>query len=537
VIFKHLIQQRSIDIPLLNEERMKVRWNLSTFEPLTFILSPMGRGICRGPISFLMLIMLFAFPLTAFSEDLGPVDEEGVKEVTELSMDEFTRLALQESLGARISRHNLGSNTFTRQTAYLQYKFPTASYNLTASRNDIEGSAQVNNSQTNTYDTSLTFTQPVYITGGRMNLTLDQNESRSSDLGQVSSAANKPQGTLSYTQPFFIFVQDPSKRAWRRTELGYENQIDAYEDSRLGVVFDARNLYQQVLLSLSQLGVEKKKLVSSQEVKRITQALVSAGRIAPIELNRAELRYLNDQRRLQNQRVSYWQILATAKDRVGISPDTVVVFTSTMVYTPFEPSLERLTEYAYVHLPSIRAARRSVELEQIAVQEAQEATRPKFNFNGTVGFDNQSNTVAGVIATSHDNQKIWSTALNMNWPFFDSHQTYYKVLAVKENLAIARLQLQQAERNTNVGIFNAYVDIKRTEEQIVGFEASRNQAIDNVRIVKARFRQGLDRLIDVFDAENASRDTDLEYLNLLFSFNQSIDTVSRSIGGDAKKVK
>lgn len=501
-------------------------------------------------------ILLTGLILTAgLARAQGRYEGTGVREITELSVDEYTRLALQESINAQISRHSLSGNTFNRQVSYLSLRFPALTANSTLSRSELKVSNRVlggtvsTDNQNDNYDTSLTYAQPVYLTGGAFQAVLDQNESRSVSEGSDPVFAGiKPQLNLTFTQPLFLFVQDPNKRTWRRTELSYENQLDQYETDRLNVVFDARTLYYQVLLNLAQLGVQKNKLRSSDEVQKITRALVNAGRVPPIELNRVTLRFHTDERTLQNSRVIYWQILNNAKDKVGVARDTVVIFSSTMTYVPFNASVEKLIEYAYIHQPSIRSARRNVELAEIGLRESQESTSPRFALSGSVGRAHLTGgnvtsgttvlglpvTTGGVIA---DWSQSWSAGANVTWPFFDSFKTHYAILANQENLIVARLQLQSAERNTQVSVANAYADVKRTEEQIIGFGLNRSQAMENVRIVKARYRQGLDRLVDVFDAESQARDIDLEYFVLLFSYSQAVDNLSRLVGGDVRKIK
>jgi len=495
-------------------------------------------------------MLLTGFSIRAWSEE-NVYESEATKEITELSIDEFTRLALQEALTARISRHNLSANTYGYRAAYLGSRFPTLAASVTLSRSETQGEETMIDSQTNLYDTSLTYTQPIYSLGGSLQAVLDQTETTNVSEGEDPFVSGrKPQMDVTYTQPLFLFVQDPNKRAWRRTELGYENQLDSYETDRLGVVFDARGLYDQVLLNLAQLGVQKKKLRSSEEVRKITEVMVKVGRVAPIELNRSEIRFHDDERALQNARVAYWQILNQAKDKVGISRDTVVVFTSTLTYVPFDVGLQQLIEYAYIHQPSIRSARRNMELTEIALRETEETTRPHFTLTGTGGMAEATGTPAIVQPTATvlglptttggtiaDYEKSWSAQIGISWPFFDSNRTKYSILAAKEALEIARLSLQSQERGTQISVSNAYVDIKRTEEQIIGYDVSRAQALENVKIVKARYRQGLDRLIDIFDAEDQARTIDLEYLNLLFTFTKSIDAISQLIGGDARKVR
>jgi len=503
----------------------------------------------RAPRSVIVLVFLAGFATRTLGQE-NVYETEGTKEVTELSVDEFTRLALQESLNARISRHSLSGNTFTYRSTYLSLRYPALTAAGDASRAETKGTPSGIDSQTNTYDTSLTYAQPLYTTGGNLQTVLGQSETKNvSEGSDPFISGRKPQVNVTYTQPLFLFVHDPNKRAWRRAELSYENQLDSYETDRLGAVFDARSLYDQVLLNLAQLGVQKKKLRSSEEVKKITQAMVNAGRVAPIELNRAQIRFNDDERSLQNARVTYWQILNQAKDKVGVARDTVVVFTSTLTYTSFDASLEKLIEYAYIHQPGIRSARRNMELTEIALREVQETVHPHLTLTGTgqlttaTGAPNlqTSTTALGLPTTTGgtiaDHESGWSAQVGFSWPFFDSHRTYFAVLAARESLEIARLQLQSQERNTQVQVSNAYVDIKRTEEQILGYDVNKTQSLENVRIVKARYRQGLDRLIDVFDAEDQARAIDLEYLNLLSTYIKSVDAVSQLIGGDARKVK
>ena len=84
---------------------------------------------------------------------------------------------------------------------------------------------------------------------------------------------------------------------------------------------------------------------------------------------------------------------------------------------------------------------------------------------------------------------------------------------------------------------NAYLDIKKAEKQILDFQSSREQARHNVDVVRLRFQNGLERLIDVFDAENDMRNLDNEYLNLLVRYNESKDTLSQLIGGDVESIR
>jgi outer membrane protein TolC len=88
------------------------------------------------------------------------------------------------------------------------------------------------------------------------------------------------------------------------------------------------------------------------------------------------------------------------------------------------------------------------------------------------------------------------------------------------------------ERDLIVSVKNAYLDIKRIEEQISEFEAQRKSAQSNVNAMRLQYRNGLTRLTDVFDAENQLRELELEYLGLLRDFNSAQDRIKTLIGSD-----
>ena len=102
---------------------------------------------------------------------------------------------------------------------------------------------------------------------------------------------------------------------------------------------------------------------------------------------------------------------------------------------------------------------------------------------------------------------------------------------------VADLNVMNLERTTRVDVQNAYMDVRRTEKQIQDFRLSRDQAKRNVEVLRLRFQNGLERIIDVFDAENEMRNLDNEYLNLLVQFNTSKDELSKLIGADVETIR
>lgn len=83
------------------------------------------------------------------------------------------------------------------------------------------------------------------------------------------------------------------------------------------------------------MDVEKETFKSAEAVLDTSRALVNAGRYAPVELNRAQLRYTREQRLISNAKTTLNQALNQLKQFVQLPPSTEVVLTTRLGFQRF----------------------------------------------------------------------------------------------------------------------------------------------------------------------------------------------------------
>jgi outer membrane protein len=235
-----------------------------------------------------------------------------------------------------------------------------------------------------------------------------------------------------------------------------------------------------------------------------------------------------DQRALENALVTRDQAVLRAKNYIFLPLEQDVEFTSKLAFKKFTPSLDKLISYALLHQPNLHILRRAQETAALDYQAALEPTRPTISVNG--GYNYAREPVDFFAQTNY--ARGWTWTLNANWLFFDSGVTRDQVRQTQIERTVADLNLADGERTTQLNIRNAYLDVIRTEKQIADFQTSRDQARRDVEVLRLRFQNGLDTLLDVFDAENSMRDLDNEFLGLLVQFNESKDSLSEQVGID-----
>lgn len=445
-----------------------------------------------------------------------------------ITIDQFVDLALKQSDDVRVARNNFENSVNSFKSAYRSSRLPQAdvSASLSKSKSDVDRSITRGENS----EGSLTVSQPFYPTGASLSGTVSESTSRSESLGLISRSDTKPRYSASLNQPIFLFQGNNNWRSWKRSRINYEIAEDNYRRNLQQIRNSARSQYYNILLRQEQLKVEEFKLESSERAHKITEALVNAGRYAGIELSRSEVRLNRDRRRLENAKTLLSTTINDAVNFVSLDHHGQYAFVSELVYKPLTIPLERLIEFSFLHRPDYKAAKSQLDLSEISLKETREADNPNLSATGSVS---RSDTDSGAnVSTS----KNWTGGLNLSWNIFDSRITKLNVMSAQNDLENQKISFQGLKRDIETDVTNAYLDVKRAETQLDDLKTSREQARKAVKVVQTRYKNGIDRLVDLFDSENELRDVELEYLDAIIAANLATENLELLIGGTLNQV-
>lgn len=446
-----------------------------------------------------------------------------------LSLDDFSKMAQNNSLRSQIAESNFSSSRWGWKATRRSLSWPTleasAEKNKTFDNDDQGTELDTRNEQGR-----LELSQP-FLTGTQLSMagTWFETEEQSDSLGLSTTtfSRNKPAFTATLTQPLFVFTGNESWRTKKTADLQWDNDQDSYRGEVLDIEFDAHTRYYNLLLQQETTAVERKKLESAKLVNDVTRALVRAGKLAEVEAVRADIRAKKDYRRIQNSESALEKALNEARDFLYLPHDSEIKLTSQLTYTPFRLSLEKLTASALQHNPDLRTSERSIHLREIDLKNTRETDNLQLSAVGTYERTrNRSDGIGPVDPYS------WTVGVDATWPIFDATQTRLKTQQAEVSLLNSKRSYENQSRDLKVDVENTYLEIKRVEEQISDFETQRTAAQRNVNAIRLQYRNGLTRLTDVFDAENELRDLELEYLNLLVNFNTARDRLKVLVGRD-----
>src|SRR5258706_470157 len=326
--------------------------------------------------------------------------------IPSLSIADYAAKAIDQGIQGRLTALGLESAGYTREIALRQ----TDSPNLTAAYSQNRG-------ETNTSGTKVISDTKGY------SLTLNQPTALGTKIQTVGTYgdSNKPGLNASITQPLYLFTWNAAMRTRQRANLNFSNARDLFDAEVLAIRAQARAFYYNVMLGEESIRVEERKTLSSRKLLDITQALVQAGKKAPVETMRARLRTQDDERQLQNATVNRDKSIAIAKNFIYFPLDQPLHFTSQLEFKPFPLTLNRLIDYALEHRPELKTLRRDQELALLAMQESKEPARPALSVNSTYGYSELGTAV------THS----WTLGGGATWLFFDSFVTSNNVRIAK----------------------------------------------------------------------------------------------------------
>lgn len=463
------------------------------------------------------------------STDTVALETAPANDIFYLTIESYADLALSRSLRSQIVRDTFNSTKWSWLASRRQLTWPqlNATANGTHSlSNDDLGTE----SKTDSRSASVSFSQPI-LSGTDLSLsgTWSASDIETDSLGALSDFRTRttPDISATVTQPLYLFVKNQRWRKWKTNNIQFDTSREFYRQDLLSIEFDARSIYHDLSLFAQTVKVEERHYGLAQSAYKATERLVRAKKASHVDLNRVDLFVRQAYRQIQNAQLTYDQALNEAKDFISMPGDQKVELRFSLDYSPFDVPLETLKKDALQFNPSLRAADNNIHLSEISLQSTKEGKRPRLDLTGTYNRTFDTSDPANEI-----NPYSWTAQVDLNWPLFDATQT--KLLTRQNNLVVqnSKRSYENQARQLQVSVENAYLDLKRIEDQIVDFEQQKRSAEKNALDVERAYRRGTARLNDIFDSLDELRKLNLEDLNLLVGFQRAKDRLKTLIGKD-----
>lgn len=99
--------------------------------------------------------------------------------------------------------------------------------------------------------------------------------------------------------------------------------------------------------------------------------------------------------------------------------------------------------------------------------------------------------------------RLGMVGINLTYPIENLYKNKYRMQEARENIDLAKLQIEENEENVRHNVYEAYKKFEETDQKVKIAEEAIKQAKENYRIVRTKYANKLSLITELIDADNA----------------------------------
>lgn len=308
---------------------------------------------------------------------------------------------------------------------------------------------------------------------------------------------------------------------------GYRYQSDMaelfIEGERQAVRFRVLEAYYDVLQRKNLLQVAESAVHMASEQLHLLNIQFNEGTVARSDVIQMQVQMADYQQNLLSAEGSLAVAETTLRSIVGLSEDTAIETSDAFTYEPYTKTLEECIDYGLKNRPDRAAADCRIKQAKAQKSVAKSANRPRVA--GVL-----SKTIAGDAPFSDDRSENWQIGAEISWNIFDNQVTAANVKAAEKATEKLVADKMDNERTIRLDIKKAYCGMKTAEEKMHTAKEAVEQAKKNNILAEVRYKEGVDILLKVMDAQEKLVRARTNYYTSLYEYNLNKAALERAMG-------
>ncbi|MFC3757207.1 TolC family protein [Chryseobacterium tructae] len=163
------------------------------------------------------------------------------------------------------------------------------------------------------------------------------------------------------------------------------------------------------------------------------------------------------------------------------------------------PYIEELTETALNKNESVGITHKNLSLKELDQKLTKANYLPKVTAGGEY-FLKYPNMM--FFPPEPYAYRLGMIGLNLTYPIENLYKNKYKMQEARENIDLAKLQIEENEEKVRHNVYEAYKKFEETDQKVKIAEEAIDQAKENYRIVRTKYANKLSLITELIDADN-----------------------------------
>ncbi|MCC3217931.1 TolC family protein [Chryseobacterium sp. X308] len=164
------------------------------------------------------------------------------------------------------------------------------------------------------------------------------------------------------------------------------------------------------------------------------------------------------------------------------------------------PYIDELTETALNKNESVEITHKNLSLKELDQKITKANYLPKITAGGEY-FLKYPNMM--FFPPEPYAYRLGMVGVNLTYPIENLYKNKYRMQEARENIYLAKLQIEENEENVRHNVYEAYKKFEETDQKVKIAEEAIKQAKENYRIVRTKYANKLSLITELIDADNA----------------------------------
>ena len=329
----------------------------------------------------------------------------------------------------------------------------------------------------------------------------------------------------SVTQP--VFAGFSILNRYKLAALGLDAAGLNEKITRLEIIYRANRAYYSVLKAQKIEGVLQETVKQLLAHENVAKTFYEVGMTPLNDLLKSQVELANSRHELtianNNLEVSKSDFNTLLRRPLNSSVELVDILN----YTPLANNLDYYLDLAKKNRLEIKLADLQIEMAEKELALSKKDYFPTVTLTGTRYQRGTDWDVAGGDGISDPNS--WNISAVASWNFWEWGKTCFGVKEKKSRLLQSKLKREEITDKISFEVKQSFLKTKESENNIITVEKAIEQAKENLRISRERYKEQIATSTDVLDAQTLLSRTMTNYYNALYDFKISKVSLFRAI--------
>jgi outer membrane protein TolC len=293
-----------------------------------------------------------------------------------------------------------------------------------------------------------------------------------------------------------------------------------YGTAREDIVYDTTKAYFNVLAAQDMERISREQGANLQEHLNLVTAQYETGIIPRVDVLRSQVELANSQQIIIMSSNAYKIALTTLATILQYQGQELKLL-DTFSYAPYEMTLDRALVTSLAQRKDLKRADLEIKNSELNVKVAEAAWLPTVNGMLRVGNDEDTAIPLG---------RNWGVGVSVSWPIFDNGTIRSSVEQSRIQSRQSKLSAKQMADSAYQAVTTDYLNMREAEKRLESTEMTVKMATEDAYIAREKYRVGRGINIEVFDAQLALTQAQVNQLQALYDYNVNKAAIKKDIG-------